>query len=129
MAFVLDASVTLCWAFEDENDSAAEVAYGLLQTDSAVVPGVWWFEVRNSLLMSERRGRSTEEDTRVFLRLLGRLPVLIDRLGGEAEVMGLARKHGLTVYDAAYLELAVRRKSPLASLDKKLLGAGRAGGW
>ena len=97
-----------------------------MRTDTALVPSLWWFELRNTLIVSERRGCLTETDTALFLRQIARLPIGGDRSPGEAEVLMLARQHRLTVYDASYLELARREGVPLATLDDDLRGAGKA---
>jgi len=126
MPFVLDASVAVCWAFDDEDHPVAELALERARTDEARVPSLWWFEVRNTLIVNERRGRLTESDTATFLRELARLRVTVDRSPNEADVLALARHRGLTVYDAAYLELARREGAPLATLDAALSTAARA---
>ena len=126
MPFVLDASVALAWAFADEADPRAAAALARIRTDQALVPGIWWFELRNMLVVNERRGRLTETDATAFLRTLARLSVTIDRQPGDAEVLSLARRHRLSVYDAAHLELALRDSVPLATLDRELIGAARA---
>ena len=126
MSFVLDASVAACWAFEDEDHPTATLALERIRSDQARVPSLWWFEVRNTLIINERRGRLAEADTAAFLRGLSRLGVTVDRLPEEAGVMTLARKHRLTVYDASYLELAQRETIPLATLDADLIRAARA---
>jgi predicted nucleic acid-binding protein len=126
MSFVLDASVAACWAFEDEDHPTATLALDRIRSDQARVPSLWWFEVRNTLIINERRGRLAEADTAAFLRGLSRLGVTVDRLPEEAGVMTLARKHRLTVYDASYLELAQRETLPLATLDADLIRAARA---
>jgi predicted nucleic acid-binding protein len=126
MSFVLDASVAACWAFEDEDHPTATLALDRIRSDQARVPSLWWFEVRNTLIINERRGRLAEADTAAFLRGLSRLGVTVDRLPEEAGVMTLARKHRLTVYDASYLELAQREILPLATLDADLIRAARA---
>ena len=125
MPFVLDASIALAWAFADEDDVRATAALARIRSDEALVPGIWWFEIRNALVVNERRGRLMEADTASFLRTLSRLAVTIDRQPGEAEVLTLARRHRLSVYDAAYLELAQRDSIPLATLDRELIGAAR----
>ena len=125
MSFVLDASVAACWAFEDEDHPTATLALERIRSDQARVPSLWWFEVRNTLIINERRGRLAEADTAAFLRGLSRLGVTVDRLPEEAGVMTLARKHRLTVYDASYLELAQRETLPLATLDADLIRASR----
>jgi predicted nucleic acid-binding protein len=123
MPFVLDASIASCWAFEDEDHPVAALALERLRTDAARVPSLWWFELRNTLIVNERRGRLTESDTAAFLRSLARLGVTVDRSPVEADVLTLARRHRLTVYDAAYLELARRDGVPLATLDTALATA------
>jgi predicted nucleic acid-binding protein len=128
MPFVLDASITACWAFADEDHPDAALALERIRGDEARVPALWWFEVRNTLIVSERRGRLTETDTAAFLRRLARLGVTVDRSPEEAGVLALARRHRLTVYDASYLELAQREALPLATLDTELARAARAEG-
>ena len=120
MAFVLDASITACWAFQDEDHPDAALALDQMRTEEAVVPCLWWFEVRNILVVNERRRRITESDTAVFLLDLSRLRVRLDRLPEGDAVLRLARTHRLSVYDAAYLELAQREGLPLATLDADL---------
>ena len=79
MPFVLDAPIAACWAFDDEDHPVAASALERIRTDEALVPSLWWFEVRNTLIVSERRGRLTESDTAAFLRGLARLRVTIDQ--------------------------------------------------
>jgi predicted nucleic acid-binding protein len=120
MPFVLDASIAACWAFDDEDHPAAALALERIRTDEAIVPGLWWFEVRNTLIVNERRGRLSQADTAIFLRELSRFGVTIDREPEEAAILTFARQHRLTVYDASYLELAQREAIPLATLDSDL---------
>lgn len=128
MAFVLDASTVLAWAIEDERTPPAMSALAALRVDDeARVPAVWWSEVRNALVVNERRGRLGEADVADFLRGLNRLPISIDRSPDETALFALARRHRLTVYDAAYLELARREGLPLASLDGDLRAASASG--
>jgi len=126
MLFVLDASIAACWAFEDEDHPVAALALERIRTDEARVPSLWWFEVRNTLIVNERRKRLTEGDTSAFLRGLARLGVTVDRSPKESDVLTLARRHRLTVYDAVYLELALREGVRLATLDTDLAAAARA---
>lgn len=126
MPFVLDAFIAACWAFEDEDHPAAALALERIRTDEAQVPSLWWFEVRNTLIVNERRGRITQADTAAFLRGLSRLGITVDRSPEEAAVLTLARRHSLSVYDAAYLELAQREQLPLVTLDKELRLAAHA---
>jgi predicted nucleic acid-binding protein len=125
MAFVLDASVTVVWTFADERPKASHVL-ARLHDEEAVVPGLWWFEVRNALIVNERRQRISEAQTADSLRDLARLRIVVDHAPDEPSLLALTRRHRLTVYDAAYLELAMRENIPLASLDTALLRAARA---
>ena len=128
MPFVLDTSIPACWAFQDEQDPRAEAAFVRIQTEEAVVPCLWWFEIRNILVVNERRKRITESDTGVFLRDLAGLRIRVDRDPEEGVILRLARTHRLSVYDASYLELALREAIPLATLDADLTAAARAEG-
>ncbi len=128
MPFVLDASVAACWAFDDEDHPVAAMALERMRSEEAWAPALWWFEVRNVLIVSERRGRIAEEDTGAFLRGLARLGVTIDRSPEEHAVLALARRHRLSVYDASYLELARRVRVRLATLDAALARAATAEG-
>ena len=123
MPFVLDASVAACWAFDDEDHPSAAAALSRMRDDDALVPGIWWCEVRNTLIVSERRGRIAEADSTRFLRNLSRLGIAVDRAAVEEDILALARRHRLTVYDASYLELARRQLLPLATLDAALASA------
>jgi len=120
MAFVLDASITACWAFQDEDHPDAGLAFQRMRAEEAIVPCLWWFEVRNILIVNERRRRISESGTAAFLLNLSRLRVQLDRLPEGDAVMRLARTHRLSVYAAAYLELAQRKGLPLATLDADL---------
>jgi predicted nucleic acid-binding protein len=126
MAFVLDASIAACWAFDDEDHPAAAQALAAIRTEEARVPSLWWFEVRNILVVNERRKRITQIDTASFLAGISRLPIYVDRSPDENSVLLLARTHRLTVYDAAYLELAKREQIRLATLDAALASAALA---
>lgn len=128
MPFVLDTSVAACWAFEDEDHPLADAALLRIRKDEAVVPSLWWFEVRNAMIINERRQRLTVTDTFQFLQGLSRLPVRVDREPDEEQVLSLARSHRLSVYDAAYLELALREGAALATLDGALAEAARREG-
>lgn len=128
MVFVVDASVTACWLMPDENHARAMSAYALLDESDAVAPATWWFEARNVLVMNERRGRIGGVDLSRAFDLLNKLAVAIDREPDERAILRLARRHRLTVYDAAYLDLAVRRSAALATLDEALADAAVAEG-
>ena len=126
MPFVLDASVAGVWASQHEKHPLAALALGSLLTDHALAPTIWWYELRNILLVNERRGRATPDDSEAFLRDLATLSIVIDTAPNDTVILDLARRHRLTFYDAAYLELALRTGAPLASLDGDLVTAARA---
>lgn len=128
MPFVLDASVTIAWVMPDETDDTADIAYRRLLEDEAFAPVLWWFEVRNVLMANERRGRIDRQKIVDFLAALERLPIILEHSPADEALLGLAGTFRLTVYDAAYLELAMRRRLPLASLDRELLVAARSAG-
>jgi predicted nucleic acid-binding protein len=123
---VLDASVALAMVLPDEAHPVAERALDLIQAAGATVPAIWWFELRNALIMAERRKRISVVMTRKVVSALAMLPISIDRGPAGDTTMRLARAHRLSIYDAAYLELAMRISSPLASLDRALIKAARA---
>src|SRR6266851_2859484 len=116
MPFAIDASVVAAWAL-DENHAVADAAAGRLRSDTAIVPGLWWYELRNVLVIAERRRRLTGHRTTEFLSRIAQLAIILDHSPDETAVLSLARRHRLTVYDAAYLELAMREAIPLATLD------------
>jgi len=124
--FVLDASVAACWFFPDEVHPVASHAWLVIHEDNGLVPAHWWFEVRNTMLMGERRGRSTELNTRFALDRLSRMTIRHMPVPPDADVLVLARRHRLTFYDAVYLELAQREGLALATLDNELAKAARA---
>ena len=130
-AFVLDCSLTVAWFFEDEADAYAQAVEDSLPSTAAIVPTLWPLEVANALLMGERRKRATEAKATKFLGLLKALPIIVDdetAVRAWQESIYLARMHQLSVYDAAYLELALRRGLTLATLDDKLAAAANAVG-
>ena len=128
MPFVVDASIAAAWCFPDEDRSAADAALHHLADEDAVVPALWWFEIRNILIVGERRGRIDGAGTAQFLADPGGLPIDVDTRPDSETLMALARKHGLTAYDAAYLELARRIGGSLATLDRALCAAAAAEG-
>jgi predicted nucleic acid-binding protein len=99
-----------------------------MRTEEAVVPWLWWFEVRNILVVNERRRRIAESDTVHSLTNLSQLRIRVDRVPDEGATLRLARTHRLSVYDAAYLELALREGVPLATVDTALHKAAAAEG-
>ncbi len=127
-AFVLDASATLAWFFEDE---ASDAGWGLLaaaQEAGVWVPSLWALEVGNILLAAERRQRATTARIAAFVDELADMPINVDpetTARAMRDVLMLARAERLTTYDAAYLELAMRRGLPLATKDAALAAAAR----
>lgn len=129
--FVLDCSVVLAWYFADESDPFADAVAASLTGATAVVPSLFHLEIANILVVGERRKRSTEAQAAAFLSQLAALPVVVDGQTGVrawSDTMALARAHGLSAYDAAYLELAVREALPIATLDDRLQAAAKAVG-
>jgi predicted nucleic acid-binding protein len=126
MNVVLDSSIVGCWCFPDETSPVADAALLAIAAADAVVPAVWWFEVRNLLITGERLSRIDPVGTTRFLADLETLPIRIDRTPVSAAVLAYARTHRLTIYDAAYLELALRLGVPLATLDRELASSARA---
>ena len=118
---IIDASVASAWCFPDERkDYANAVLRAVSSSVVAVAPRLWAYEVRNSVLMGLRRGRISKADADSFLDSLADLNIrLADPVSYDA-VFKLAELSGLTVYDAAYLDLAVRQGVQLASLDDAL---------
>ena len=128
LSLVVDASVTACWALDDEPHPAADAALARATADEVLVPSLWWFEIRNLLVVAERRNRTTVDKTTTFFRELRKLKFVIDGQADEVALFHLARTHRLTIYDAAYLELALREALPLATLDRALATAAKANG-
>ena len=126
--FILDASVAVAWLLHDEEDARADAALARLAETEAFVPQVWHLEVRNSLLIAERRGRISGNEALTRLRSLKGLPIRTDAEPDLDAAFELARHHRLALYDAAYLELAKRRSGALASLDTALVRAAVAEG-
>jgi predicted nucleic acid-binding protein len=128
--FVIDASATLPWCFADEATAATNAVLTGLQTgDEAIVPAHWPVEVANALLIAVRRHRISPGDAQQFLLDLEFLPLHIKATTKNqvrAGVFSVAQQYGLTVYDAAYLELAMREGTPLMTLDKDLRKAAGA---
>ena len=125
---VIDNSIVLAWCLADEQDALAEAAMQDVGDQGGAVPGIWWYEIRNALVVNERRGRLTSADTHATLADLRDVALHIDYNHDGDVVLELARRHELSVYDAAYLELAQRRGLALATLDRRLSrAAGTAG--
>lgn len=131
MSLVLDSSVTLAWCFEDEGTTRVEAVMQQVAEEGAVVPGLWRYEVANGLQMAVRRKRIEPGYRDRALALLADFDIRVDS-GCEAlawtATLELAARYDLTVYDGAFLELAQRRRVPLATMDAALArAAGLAG--
>jgi predicted nucleic acid-binding protein len=128
---VVDASVTIAWIAQDERNAYADSALAACGSDRAVVPGLWRWEIANTLIVLERRGR-LQDAGQIYSSLLRTIPMNVEsdavtesRALSEIEH---ARRHGLSVYDAAYLALAKSEGLPLATLDAKLARAAQSEG-
>ena len=122
--FVLDCSVTMGWCFDDEADALSQRALELLGDGTAHVPQIWSLEIANVLLVAERRRRIKKSDSVRFCELLRSLPVVEEAslVGVEntERVLGVGRTYGLSAYDSAYIDLAMRTGLPLATRDRRL---------
>jgi predicted nucleic acid-binding protein len=125
---VVDASVSLAWCLQDEQSEYASRVLERLREDTATAPDVWAIEVANGLLVAERRSRLSPAGAAEAYTLLSALPIVLGEQSLD-EALGtllpLARAHRLTIYDAAYLHLAMREGIHLATLDEDLKAAAR----
>ncbi|HEX8814870.1 MAG TPA: type II toxin-antitoxin system VapC family toxin [Terriglobales bacterium] len=131
MSFVLDSSVTLAWIYADETTEVIRAVFGELVQTGAWVPGLWRLEVANILEVGVRRGRHDPAFRDSTLADLALLPIETDAETDRhawGTTLNLAGRFRLTLYDAAYLELALRRELPLATLDHELRAAAEAEG-
>lgn len=131
MSLVLDSSATLAWIYSDETTDAIKALFDQVADEGAVVPALWRLEVANSLTVAARRGRVDMDFRRAALADLALLDITTDaHTDSQAwgDTLKLADHFRLTLYDAAYLELAQRRKLPLATLDQELRAAAQAVG-
>jgi predicted nucleic acid-binding protein len=124
VAVVIEASLAGSWCFPDERTSYTEAVLNAISHGTeAVAPRLWAYEIRNCLLMGVRRGRITMAHAEAFLEDLKSLPIRLTDPLSYSRVFALADRHRLTVYDAAYLDIAIREGIPLVSLDKALVRA------
>ena len=129
MTLVIDASLTMAWDFEDESSQQADAVFDQVLISGAIVPALWRLEVANALQVAVRRRRIATAYRDRVLRRLSRMLITIDPEGQAhawTSVLHLSDTQKLTVYDAAYLELAHRRELPLATLDRDLVRAAGA---
>jgi len=130
--FVLDASVALCWYFEDQKTPYTEAVFDCLGGgDEALVPAVWPLEVLNSLVVAWRQKSISSTQFDSIVDELADYPIEMDAAGGGrvySSVVRLSRQYQLSSYDATYLELALYEDLPLATLDKNLRAAAKHSG-
>ena len=128
MTLVVDASIAAAWLLPDEGDEACLSVLGQVKASHGLAPSIFRHEVRNILLLSEKRRRITGTVVAALLVEFAELPIQDCGPGDDADVVALARTHGLTAYDAAYVALALSGGSPLATLDTAMAAAARACG-
>jgi predicted nucleic acid-binding protein len=122
----VDCSVTMAWCFEDEKNPYADAILSALDETDALVPSIWPFEVANVLALSERAGRLDVARSAWFIRFLNDLPIRVDDRSTSSafgDMLAVARAHDLTLYDAAYLEVALRNGVGLATQNNALRAA------
>jgi predicted nucleic acid-binding protein len=130
-AFIVDSSLALTWLFKDETTTASKKLLTQLDTESALVPSLWLLEIANVLSLAELKGRITAAESSDFIDQISRLDIQVEPLLSEqvfTHLLPLCRSHGLTSYDAVYLDLAMRRQLPLATLDEQLRKAAKKAG-
>lgn len=127
---VIDASVAVAWSFEDERHPPIDEVLTLVANEGGVAPAIWLVETANAIQMAMRRGRIGPAYRDQLLVQLNALPVEIEASTGELVIAAasVSDRFGITVYDATYLEVAVRRQLPLATLDRQLAAAARSAG-
>jgi predicted nucleic acid-binding protein len=129
VSIVLDCSITLAWSYQDEAHSGADAVLDIVTSSHAYVPNLWRLEVANGLQMGIRRQRIDLAARKRILNCIRGLDIRTDPdtdLHAWAETLDIAERYRLTVYDAAYAELAHRRRLPLATLDRELVQAAKA---
>lgn len=123
MDFVLDASIALSWCFPDESNAYADQVLDAIGPMTAVVPSIWAYEIANAMLVAQRRRRITEDHRNKVANMLNTLPIQTHDVTVShtlKTISAQANSLDLTVYDAAYLDLAIRIGKPLATVDRRL---------
>lgn len=128
MAFVLDSSIATGWALLDGESPLADSVAERLKQEIALVPSIWWYEIRNILMASELRQRITPGDTANFLEILASYPIQVEAAQDEQITLSFARQNNISIFGASYLAVAHRHRAPLATLDEKLQAAARSAG-
>jgi len=124
--FVVDNSIVMAWCFEDEATVYTDAVQDQLVGSTAFVPAIWPLEVTNVLMVAERRKRIGKADSGRYVALLSQLPIKVEPTESDRvfhDILSLARQYQLSSYDASYLELAIRKGLPIASLDKAIVRA------
>ncbi|MGE0668410.1 MAG: type II toxin-antitoxin system VapC family toxin [Sphingomonadales bacterium] len=128
MTIVVDCSVVVAWCFPDELSPLANRAFERMAKEQAIAPALLWYEIRNALHVGERRQRLSADRSDAFLERVDRLGISFEPQAASPPLMRLARRHSLSVYDACYLELALRTGALLSTLDRQLAVAARSEG-
>lgn len=128
MPFIVDASVVAAWLLPDESSASADIALDRMADDDPIAPDLLVHEIRNILLMAERRGRIEPDDVLVAMMRFDQSAIELLGEGNHLSIIDCARKYQLSGYDAAYLSLAMETGAPLATLDAKLIAAAHDAG-
>ena len=126
--FVIDVSFVMASVLPDEDGADVDPIMDRVISDGAVTADLFWHELRNALIVAERRKRLAAGSAETELAAIRALPIDTAPSSADAHVLALARAHGLTAYDAAYLHLALSRGLPLATMDEALAKAAKAAG-
>lgn len=130
MIFVLDCSVAISWCLQDEDNAYANAILNIVSgANQAIVPAFFWLEISNVMWVAERRNRNTREQNDTAITILQDLPIIVDSISVTETItstLNLARQYNLAVYDAAYLELAIREGLLLATIDERLVNTAKS---
>ncbi len=120
---IADISVVLSWFYDEDQTSMALEILKRIETEGLLVPPLWWCELENGIVMGERRGGKSPDESMTFLNLVRALPIRTDdapRHSISEDILTIAHRHQLTAYDAAYVELALRETAKLATFDSAI---------
>lgn len=120
MTLVVDSSIAISWVLADEDSQVARRALAIVSQQGMIVPRIFWYEFRNTLIVNERRGRLRIDETDQALAVIAAIDPQIVDTHEETQLLRLSRMHSLSIYDAAYVELALRNETGLATLDRKM---------
>ncbi len=126
--FVIDNSIVMAWCFEDEASDYTDAIQELLIDNKAFVPAIWPLEVANVLLVAERKKRISKADSGHFIALLSQLPIEVGPAESDRifhDTLSMARQYRLSSYDASYLDIAIRKGTPIATLNKAIIRAAK----